>query len=82
MTDIVTDIADILAEIEDNKFVYDPQRIYMVLSRAAGRIDSQARELKKLSRTVSDMSWERDGGDRMGGSFSSWEINRRGDEWS
>jgi hypothetical protein len=28
------------------------------------------------------MSWARDGGDRMGGSFSSWEINRRGDEWS
>ncbi len=82
MTDILTDIADILAEIEDNEFVYDPQRIYMVLSRAAGKIDSQARELKKLSNTVSDMSWERDGGDRMGGSFSSWEINRRGDEWS
>ncbi len=82
MTDIVTDIADILAEMEDQTFVYDPQRIYMVLSRAAGKIDSQARELKKLSNTVSDMSWERDGGDRMGGSFSSWEINRRGDEWS
>jgi hypothetical protein len=63
-------------------FVYDPQRIYLILSRAAGRIDSQARELKKLSNTVSDMSWARDGGDRMGGSFSSWEINRRGDEWS
>ena len=31
---------------------------------------------------ASDMSWARDGGDRMGGSFSSWEINRRGDEWS
>lgn len=82
MTDIVTDIADILAEMEDQTFVYDPQRIYMILSRAAGRIDSQTRELKKLSNTVSDMSWERDGGDRMGGSFSSWEINRRGDEWS
>jgi hypothetical protein len=82
MTDIVTDIADILAEMEDQSFVYDPQRIYMILSRAAGRIDSQARELKKLSNTVSDMSWARDGGDRMGGSFSSWEINRRGDEWS
>jgi hypothetical protein len=82
MTDIVADLADILVEMEDQTFVYDPQRIYLILSRAAGRIDSQARELKKLSNTVSDMSWARDGGDRMGGSFSSWEINRRGDEWS
>jgi hypothetical protein len=81
MTDIVTDIADILVEIEDQTFVYDTQRIYMILSRAAGRIDSQARELKKLSDTVSDMGW-RLNPDRMGGSFSSWEINRRGDEWS
>jgi hypothetical protein len=82
MADIESDIAEILVEIEDGEFVYDPQRIYLVLSRAAGKINSQACELERSSKTISDMSWERDGGDRMGGSFSSWEINRRGDEWS
>jgi hypothetical protein len=58
-------------------FVYDPQRIYLILSRAAGRIDSQARELKKLSDTVSDMGW-RLNPDRMGGQFTEEEKNRSG----
>jgi hypothetical protein len=77
MTDIVADIADILVEMEDQTFVYDPQRIYLILSRAAGRIDSQARELKKLSDTVSDMGW-RLNPDRMGGQFTEEEKNRTG----
>jgi len=77
VSDIVTDIADILAEMEDKTFVYDPQRIYLILSRAAGRIDSQARELKKLSDTVSDMGW-RLNPDRMGGQFTDEEKNRSG----
>jgi hypothetical protein len=77
MTDIVADIADVLADIEDDNFVFDKEKIYILLSRAAGRIDSQARELKKLSDTVSDMGWQLNP-DRMGGQFTEEEKNRTG----
>ncbi len=35
----------------------------------------------KLEKQNSDMSWSLNP-DRMGGQFSDWETNRRGDEWS
>ena len=37
--------------------------------------------IKHLEKANSDMSW-RLNPDRMGGQFSDWETNRRGDEWS
>jgi hypothetical protein len=39
------------------------------------------REIENLRKQKSDMGW-RLNPDRMGGSFSEWETNRRGDEWS
>lgn len=71
MSDILQDMADILAKIDDG----DPQdltqkELYLLLSRAVGEID-------KLRRIVSDMSWERDGGDCMGGGGNY----HRTDEW-
>ena len=38
-------------------------------------------ENERLRKANSDMGW-RLNPDRMGGQFSEWEINRRGDEWS
>ena len=35
----------------------------------------------KLEKQNTDMSW-RLNPDRMGGQFTEWEINRRGDEWA
>lgn len=38
-------------------------------------------EIKRLRQSNSDMSWKLNP-DRMGGQFTEWEMNRRGDEWS
>ena len=38
-------------------------------------------EIKRLEEHNTDMGW-RLNPDRMGGQFSEWETNRRGDEWS
>jgi hypothetical protein len=69
MTDILQDMADILAKIEDG----DPQdltqkELYLLLSRAVGEID-------RLRRVNSDMGW-RLNPDRMGGQFTQEEIDR------
>jgi len=69
MTDILQDMARILAKIEDG----DPQdltqkELYLLLSRAVGEID-------KLRRVNSDMGW-RLNPDRMGGQFTQEEIDR------
>jgi hypothetical protein len=37
--------------------------------------------VNSLEKQNSDMGW-RLNPDRMGGQFSDWETNRRGDEWS
>lgn len=71
MTDILQDMADILAKIEDG----DPQdltqkELYLLLSRAVGEID-------RLRRVNSDMGW-RLNPDRMGGQFTEEEKNRSG----
>ena len=71
MTDILQDMAGILAKIEDG----DPQdltqkELYLLLSRAVSEID-------RLRRVNSDMGW-RLNPDRMGGQFSEEEKNRSG----
>jgi hypothetical protein len=38
-------------------------------------------EVKQLREHSTEMGW-RLNPDRMGGQFSDWETNRRGDEWS
>lgn len=52
-----------------------------VCLRAIRKIQSLDGEIVDLTAKNSDMSW-RLNPDRMGGSFSDWETNRRGDEWS
>jgi hypothetical protein len=74
MTDILQDMAGILAKIEDG----DPQdltqkELYLLLSRAVGEID-------KLRRVNSDMGW-RLNPDRMGGQFTREETERNWDGW-
>lgn len=71
MTDILQDMADLLAKMENG----DPQdltqkELYLLLSRAVGEID-------RLRRVNSDMGW-RLNPDRMGGQFSEEEKNRSG----
>lgn len=77
MADILQDLADVLAQIDDGEADADTLEIsamYILLSRAVGEID-------RLRKANSDMGW-RLNPDRMGGQFSEWETNRRGDEWS
>lgn len=76
MTDILQDLADKCAEYEDSPWtaLHQGREIYILLSRAIG-------EIERLRKSNSDMGW-RLNPDRMGGSFSDWETNRRGDEWS
>lgn len=71
MTDILQDMADLLAKIEDG----DPQdltqkELYLLLSRAVAEID-------RLRKVNSDMSW-RQNPDRMGGQFTEEEVNNTG----
>lgn len=71
MTDILQDMADLVAKIEDG----DPQdltqkELYLLLSRAIGEID-------RLRRVNSDMGW-RLNPDRMGGQFTEEEKNNTG----
>lgn len=71
MTDILQDMAELLAKMENG----DPQdltqkELYLLLSRAVGEID-------RLRRVNSDMGW-RLNPDRMGGQFSEEEKNRSG----
>jgi len=81
MTDIKNEIAGILAEIEDKEFMCDPQRIYMILTIACSKLHKYEEEIKRLREHNTEMGW-RLNPDRMGGQFTEWEINRRGDEWS
>lgn len=75
MSDILQDLADAVAEIEDGiRNTMSGTELYLLLSRAVG-------EIERLRNSNSDMGWKLNP-DRMGGSFSEWETNRRGDEWS
>lgn len=55
ITNIKTEIADILTEIEDNEFVYDPQRIYMVLTLARSKLRKYEAEIKRLNDQNTEM---------------------------
>lgn len=46
-----------------------------------GQIMYLRKKVERLEDSLNEMSW-RLNPDRMGGQFSEWEINRRGDEWS
>jgi hypothetical protein len=56
----------------------------MGVERAAEKIATKfflmEAEIERLRKQNTEMSW-RLNPDRMGGQFSEWEINRRGDEW-
>lgn len=52
-----------------------------IAQKIAVKFASMEMEIERLQKANSDMGW-RLNPDRMGGSFSEWETNRRGDEWS
>lgn len=73
MSDILQDVADLLAKMDDGELEgddLDPSNVYILLSRAVGEID-------RLRRVNSDMGW-RLNPDRMGGQFSDDEKNNTG----
>jgi hypothetical protein len=75
MTDILQDLADVLAQIDDGEAdedILDVSSVYILLSRAVG-------EIERLRKTNSDMGW-RLNPDRMGGQFTEDEKNWDG--WS
>ena len=75
MTDILQDLSSAVTEIEGGiRNTMSGAELYLLLSRAVG-------EIERLRESNSDMGWKLNP-DRMGGSFSDWETNRRGDEWS
>lgn len=53
----------------------------MTREQLLGQIIRLRKRVAQLEDQVSDMGW-RQNPDRMGGQFSDWETNRRGDEWS
>jgi hypothetical protein len=78
MTDIIQDLADVLADMDDDIPRDLTQReLYLLLSRAVGAIDSRDREIERLREANSDMGW-RLNPDRMGGQFTEEEKNRSG----
>jgi hypothetical protein len=78
MTDIIQDLADVLADMDDGIPRDLTQReLYLLLSRAVGAIDSRDREIERLREANSDMGW-RLNPDRMGGQFTEEEKNRSG----
>lgn len=53
----------------------------MTREQLLGQIMRLRKRVAQLEDQVSDMGW-RLNPDRMGGQFTEWEKNRRGDEWS
>jgi len=53
----------------------------MTREQLLGQIMYLRKRVSQLEDQVTDMGW-RLNPDRMGGQFTDWEINRRGDEWS
>jgi hypothetical protein len=71
MTDILQDLSEAVAQIEDGiRNTMSGTELYLLLSRAVGEID-------RLRRVNSDMGW-RLNPDRMGGQFTEEEKNRSG----
>jgi len=79
MADILQDLADIVADIDNGEAdsdTMDISSVYILLSRAVAEIE----RLRKINR---DQSWQINP-DRMGGQFTQDEINRAsrgGDGW-
>jgi len=81
MADILQDLADIVADIDNGEadsdtITMDISSVYILLSRAVAEIE----RLRKINR---DQSWQINP-DRMGGQFTQDEINRAsrgGDGW-
>jgi hypothetical protein len=75
MKDILIELNETVREIQSGvRNIMCGDELLMMLFRSA-------EEIKRLRDSNSDMGW-RLNPDRMGGSFSEWETNRRGDEWS
>ena len=53
----------------------------MTREELIGQIMYLRKKVERLEDSLNEMSW-RLNPDRMGGQFSEWETNRRGDEWS
>ena len=53
----------------------------MTREELIGQIMYLRKKVDRLEDSLNEMSW-RLNPDRMGGQFSEWETNRRGDEWS
>lgn len=73
MTDILQDMADLLAKIDDSEVEADDldvNTVYIMLSRAVG-------EIERLRKANSDMGWGLNP-DRMGGQFTEDEKNNTG----
>jgi len=61
---------------------YDvPDMSDMTREELIGQIMYLRNKVERLEDSLNEMSW-RLNPDRMGGQFSEWETNRRGDEWS
>lgn len=74
MTDILQDLADTVAEIEDGiRNTMGGTELHLLLSRAVG-------EIERLRKANSDMSWQLNP-DRMGGQFTREETERNWDGW-
>lgn len=73
MTDILQDIGEVLASVEDDEAdsdTFEISSMYILLSRAAAEIDS-------LRRRNVDLGWQVNP-DRSGGQFTQEEIDRAG----
>ena len=73
MTDILQDLANVVAEIDDGEAdsdTLDISSIYILLSRAVG-------EIERLRKANIDMGWQLNP-DRMGGQFTEEEKSRSG----
>jgi hypothetical protein len=73
MSDILQDLANVVAEIDDGEAdsdTLDISTIYILLSRAVG-------EIERLRKANSDMGWQLNP-DRSGGQFTEEEKNRSG----
>jgi hypothetical protein len=71
MSDILQDLADAVAEIEDGASnTLSGRELYLLLSRAVGEID-------RLRKSNLEMGW-RLNPDRMGGQFTEEEKSRSG----
>lgn len=63
MTDIIQELGEVLAAIEDSEPLPTRTEIYLLLTRAAGAIDRLQRENLALQKDKKEMLWQDAGGD-------------------